>query len=45
MPQYPRDLVGYGSNPPHPQWAKGARLALQFVIMKKVEKTAYCTAV
>lgn len=32
MPQYPRDLVGYGCNPPHPQWANGARLALQFVI-------------
>lgn len=32
MPQYPRDLVGYGRNSLHPQWAKGARLALQFVI-------------
>ncbi|MEM9818719.1 MAG: allantoinase PuuE [Cyanobacteria bacterium P01_D01_bin.6] len=29
---YPRDLVGYGPTPPHPQWPNGARLALQFVI-------------
>ncbi len=29
---YPRDLVGYGRNPPHPQWPKGARIAVQFVI-------------
>ena len=29
---YPRDLRGYGRNPPHPQWPGGARLALQFVI-------------
>lgn len=29
---YPRDLIGYGSNPPHPRWPDGARLALQFVI-------------
>ena len=29
---YPRDLVGYGQQPPHPQWPGGARLALQFVI-------------
>lgn len=28
----PRDLVGYGANPPHAQWPGGARLALQFVI-------------
>ena len=24
---YPRDLVGYGRNPPHPQWPGQARLA------------------
>ena len=29
---YPRDLVGYGRNPPHPQWPGGARIALQFVL-------------
>lgn len=29
---YPRDLIGYGQTPPHPQWPGGARLALQFVI-------------
>src|SRR3954451_22343937 len=29
---YPRDLVGYGRNPPHAQWPGGARIALQFVL-------------
>lgn len=29
---YPRDLIGYGRNPPHPQWPDGARIAVQFVI-------------
>ena len=29
---YPRDLVGYGRNPPHPQWPGHARVALQFVL-------------
>ncbi|WP_423820980.1 allantoinase PuuE [Salinisphaera sp. SPP-AMP-43] len=29
---YPRDMVGYGANPPHPHWPGNARLALQFVI-------------
>ncbi|MGC1217128.1 MAG: allantoinase PuuE [Phormidesmis sp.] len=29
---YPRDLIGYGQHPPHPQWPNQARLALQFVI-------------
>ena len=29
---YPRDLIGYGQNPPHPRWPNDARLALQFVI-------------
>ena len=32
MSTYPRDLVGYGDNPPDPQWPGGARLALNFVI-------------
>lgn len=29
---YPRDLTGYGRNPPHPQWPGEARIALQFVL-------------
>ena len=29
---YPRDLVGYGGNPPNPDWQGGAHIALQFVI-------------
>jgi OHCU decarboxylase len=29
---YPRDLVGYGRNPPDAQWPGGARIALQFVL-------------
>jgi OHCU decarboxylase len=29
---YPRDLVGYGRNPPHPHWPGDARLCVQFVI-------------
>lgn len=29
---YPRDLIGYGRNPPDPQWPGGARLAVQFVV-------------
>jgi len=29
---YPRDLVGYGRNPPHAQWPGQARVAVQFVL-------------
>jgi allantoinase len=29
---YPRDLVGYGPDPPDPRWPGGARLALQIVM-------------
>ena len=29
---YPRDMVGYGSNPPQAKWPRSARLAVQFVI-------------
>ncbi|MBW8847233.1 MAG: allantoinase PuuE [Burkholderiales bacterium] len=32
QPRYPRDLVGYGENPPHAQWPSGARVAVQFVL-------------
>ena len=28
---YPRDLVGYGPNPPHADWPGGARIAVQIV--------------
>ena len=31
-PSYPRDLIGYGKNPPHAQWPNQARIALQFVL-------------
>jgi putative urate catabolism protein len=31
-PDYPRDLAGYGANPPKAKWPKGARIALQFVL-------------
>lgn len=29
---YPRDMVGYGRNPPDPKWPSRARIAVQFVI-------------
>ncbi len=29
---YPRDLSGYGRNPPDPRWPGGAKIAVQFVI-------------
>ena len=29
---YPRDLVGYGRNPPHARWPGQARIAVQFVL-------------
>lgn len=32
MTPYPRDLVGYGPNPPHADWPGGARIAVQFVL-------------
>ncbi|WP_374495759.1 allantoinase PuuE [Zoogloea sp.] len=31
-PAYPRDLVGYGRNPPFADWPGGARVAVQFVL-------------
>ena len=31
-PRYPRDLRGYGRNPPHPHWPDQARVAVQFVV-------------
>jgi putative urate catabolism protein len=32
LPPYPRDLAGYGRNPPDPRWPDGARVCVQFVI-------------
>ncbi len=29
---YPRDLIGYGDNPPRAHWPGGARIAVQFVL-------------
>lgn len=29
---YPRDLIGYGQNPPQADWPGGARIAVQFVL-------------
>ena len=29
---YPRNLIGYGQNPPHPRWPENARIAVQFVL-------------
>ncbi len=31
-PDYPRDLIGYGRNPPHARWPGKARIAVQFVL-------------
>lgn len=32
MPDYPRDMVGYGPQPPQADWPGGARIAVQFVL-------------
>ena len=29
---YPRDLIGYGSQPPHPRWPRDARVAVSIVL-------------
>ena len=29
---YPRDLIGYGQNPPNPNWPDNAKIAVQFVL-------------
>ena len=29
---YPRDMIGYGRNPPDPRWPGGARIAVQVVV-------------
>jgi allantoinase len=38
---YPRDLIGYGANPPHPRWPNGARIAVSFVLNYE-EGGEYC---
>lgn len=30
--EYPRDLLGYGRNPPDPRWPNSGRIAVQFVL-------------
>lgn len=30
--RYPRDMRGYGANPPDPAWPGGAKIAVQFVV-------------
>ena len=32
MHRYPRDMTGYGANPPDPQWPGGAKIAVQIVM-------------
>ena len=32
MNRYPRDMIGYGANPPDPQWPGGAKIAVQIVL-------------
>jgi OHCU decarboxylase len=31
-PRYPRDMTGYGAEPPQANWPKGARIAVQIVL-------------
>jgi len=32
MNRYPRDMIGYGANPPDPCWPGGAKIAVQIVL-------------
>lgn len=32
MAVYSRDMLGYGQNPPHPNWPNKSRIAIQFVL-------------
>ena len=32
MNRYPRNMIGYGANPPHAAWPGNARVAVQFVL-------------
>jgi putative urate catabolism protein len=38
---YPRDLIGYGSRPPHPRWPHDARIAVSLVLNYE-EGGEYC---
>ena len=38
---YPRDLIGYGSHPPHPRWPQDARVAVS-VVLNYEEGGEYC---
>jgi len=38
---YPRDLIGYGSHPPHPRWPDDARIAVS-VVLNYEEGGEYC---
>jgi len=38
---YPRDLIGYGSHPPHPRWPQDARIAVS-VVLNYEEGGEYC---
>src|ERR1700719_802124 len=38
---YPRDLIGYGSDPPHPRWPHDARIAVSLVLNYE-EGGEYC---
>ena len=32
MEHYPRDMIGYGANPPDPKWPNSAKIAIQIVL-------------
>ena len=32
MNRYPRNMLGYGANPPDPKWPGGAKVAVQIVL-------------
>ena len=32
MQRYPRDMSGYGPNPPKANWPEGAKIAVQIVL-------------
>ena len=32
MTDYPRDMIGFGPEPPHADWPGSARIAISFVI-------------
>jgi allantoinase len=38
---YPRDLIGYGANPPHARWPREARVAVS-IVLNYEEGAEYC---